>query len=156
PLVGSMQAKLLRGGAEVRPQTFPIWFWAHVALLTLALLGLGVMVWRRLTPRFEGRQVVRPLLAVVPLLLISASVSPPLTAAATSADYGLQGARPEWYILPLHSLLDIAQGFNPKLAFVGTMVIPGLILVAVLALPWLHKRPRTLTASAAVAAICVL
>jgi mono/diheme cytochrome c family protein len=99
---------------------------------------------------------MKPLFAVVPLLILSAAIPPPLTAAATTADFGNYGARPEWYILPLHTLLEAFQSKNPKLAFIGTMVIPGIILVVILGLPWFDKKPRTPTVTGAISLVAAV
>src|SRR5581483_3337445 len=48
---------------------------------------------------------------------------------------------PEWYVLTLHGLMGLAQRINPALSFMGSMAIPGLALLFVLALPWLDRRP---------------
>jgi cbb3-type cytochrome oxidase cytochrome c subunit len=43
-------------------------------------------------------------------------------------------------VLPMHGLLNLVQGRWRNLSFVGTMVIPGLVVLWLLALPWLDRR----------------
>ena len=68
--------------------------------------------------------------------------------AAVSADYASFTARPEWYILPLHQLLVLFQRLDPSFAWVGTMVVPGIVLLLVLLAPWIDVRARRGQASA--------
>jgi ubiquinol-cytochrome c reductase cytochrome b subunit len=142
PIVGPAQARLLRGGDAVSPRTLTVWYAAHVALFPVLLVGLA---WLFLTQlRRAGARWHLPgaaLTGVLVVLLVAAVAAPaPLGAEATSADYGSYAARSEWYVLPLHGLLTLVQSIRPSLAFIGTMVIPGLSLLAVLALPWLDRR----------------
>ena len=69
------------------------------------------------------------------LLLAAVAVPAPLGPPATPEHYTSYAARPEWYVLPLHGLLGLAQRINPGLAFIGTVVIPGLAVAWLLALP---------------------
>lgn len=142
PVVGSVQARLLRGGETVGPRTLSIWYRAHIALLPVALLGLAGLF---LVPlRKAGirpgipRALVGGTLAI--LLLLGVGMAAPLGAPAGPSDYGCFTARPEWYVLPLHSLLTLAQSLGPNLAFIGTVIIPGIVVLGLLALPWLDHR----------------
>src|SRR5262245_55260681 len=45
-------------------------------------------------------------------------------------------ARPEWYFLPLFQMLKYFEG---PLEIIGTLVIPGLVAIFLLALPFLDK-----------------
>jgi ubiquinol-cytochrome c reductase cytochrome b subunit len=143
PVIGPIQARLLRGGGDaVSPRTLTLWYGAHVALLPLALLllaGLFLLQARRLAGR---RLVSWPLVGgITGLLMLLTLVAPaPLGQPATTADYSSFTARSEWYVLPLHALLTLAQRISPQVAFVGTMVIPGLAVLWLLALPWLDQR----------------
>jgi ubiquinol-cytochrome c reductase cytochrome b subunit len=143
PVVGPMQARLVRGGTDaVSPQTLRAWYTAHVALFPLAfivLAGLFALPLRRaghrLTPAWG------PFVAALGvLILMSVAVPAPLGPPATAADYTSFASPPEWYVLPMHGLLNIVQGINPSLAFIGTMVLPGLVVLWLLALPWLDRR----------------
>jgi ubiquinol-cytochrome c reductase cytochrome b subunit len=142
PVVGPMQAQLLRGGDAVSPRTLNVWYTAHVALLPVLLVGLA---WLFLTQlRRAGARWRLPgaalTVALVALLMAAVGAPAPLGPEATPADYGSYAARSEWYVLPLHGLLTLAQSIRPSLAFIGTMVIPGMAVLAVLALPWLDRR----------------
>jgi len=147
PVVGAMQGNLMRGGSQVGPATLHLWYLAHVSVFLIVAFALLFAV-----PRFARRlntTVVRRnwiIGSFVVLLVVAAALKPPLGHAALSSDFTDQGARPEWYILPLHSLLVIAQTMNANMAFIGTMVIPGLALLLLIALPWIHQRESTTVA----------
>lgn len=146
PLLGSPQARLLRGGETVGPATLTVWYGAHVVLLPLVLLALmAVMVasLRRITAGpSAGRQWIGSSAGL--LLILALSLRPPLGPAATPADYGSYDAPPEWYVLPLHTLLTLFQGIRPDLAFLGTMVLPGIVVALLFALPWLERGNASL------------
>lgn len=142
PLVGPPQARLLRGGDAVSSRTLTVWYVAHIALFPMLLVGLAWLFLSQLRQAGIRWQLPREPLgaAVLALLLLVVAAPVPLGPAATPADYGSYAALSEWYVLPLHGLLSIAQGIRPDLAFVGTVVIPGLVVLALLALPWLDRR----------------
>lgn len=157
PVIGTMQGNLMRGGTEVGEPTLHLWYLAHVTIFMIVAVALSIAV-----PRLAknlGTSVWRRgwvIGAFVLLLIVCVAFRPPLGAEAGATDMSDQGARPEWYILPLHSLLVLAQSVKPEMAFIGTMVIPGLALLLLIALPWIHRREsipiaRTLGALAALA-----
>jgi len=142
PLLGPIQARLLRGGEAVGPKTLFVWYRAHIAFLPVMLLGLaGLFFWalRRAGVRLGVPYALAGGTLAI-LLLLGASVAAPLGMPAGPSDYGCFTARPEWYVLPLHSLLTLAQRLGPNLAFMGTVVIPGVVLLGLLALPWLDRH----------------
>jgi ubiquinol-cytochrome c reductase cytochrome b subunit len=142
PVVGPMQARVLRGGDAVGARTLTVWYVAHVALLPVLLAGLAWLFLSQLR-RHGMRWAVpwQPLAAVLVALLVLALAAPaPLGPEATPVDYSSYAARSEWYVLPLHGLLSIAQRIRPELAFVGTVGIPGLVVLVLLLLPWLDRR----------------
>lgn len=146
PLIGPLQGRLLRGGESVGPSTLGIWYGAHIALLPIALLllgGLMVQQMRRLKVVPGAGSVA--LTVSVGLLWMALTLKPPLGPAAAPADYGNFDARPEWYVLPLHSLLTLFQSIRPGFAFLGTMVVPGLAVAFLLLLPWLDRKTATLS-----------
>jgi quinol-cytochrome oxidoreductase complex cytochrome b subunit/cytochrome c551/c552 len=159
PVLGHAQAQLLRGGGDtVSPGTLTAWYFAHVALLPLALACLAALFlsqWRRL-----GSHATFPRAAVaaaVAVLLLAGAVLPVrLGSPGTPADYHSYTAPPEWYVLPLHALLDIAQRIGPDKAFLGTIVLPGLVVLCLLALPWLDRKPAHHPPSILVRAAVVL
>jgi ubiquinol-cytochrome c reductase cytochrome b subunit len=144
PIVGQAQGRLVRGGGDlISPRTLTLWYTAHVALLPIALGALMVLFVTQ-ARRYSGRLTV-PRLAVgatvVLILLTSVAISAPLGSAATPADYTSYTAQSEWYVLPLHALLVMAQQrIGPNMAFLGTVVLPGVVVLALLALPWLDRR----------------
>jgi ubiquinol-cytochrome c reductase cytochrome b subunit len=144
PVVGPVQAKVMRGGTEaVSPQTLNAWYVAHVALFPLALLVLAGLLLSQFR-RMSGRWVVPwgPVGAALGVLVVAAvALQVPLGPVARPADYSSYAAPPEWYILPLHGLLRLAQDrLGPNLAFLGTVVAPGLTVLFLLALPWIDPK----------------
>jgi ubiquinol-cytochrome c reductase cytochrome b subunit len=104
-----------------------------------------------------------PAAIVLGALLVAALVVPaPLGPAAGPEDYASYASPPEWYVLAMHGLLKIAQSIGPNLAFVGSMVVPGLAVLWLLALPWLDRRTvdqppsRLVAGTAAVGVAAVL
>ena len=143
PVIGEMQAKLLRAGDLVGPNTFYLWLKAHIAFLAVVTLALSILV--PLAGRKEGVSFKRVpwILGAFGLVVLAAlTLHAPLGKPAAADDFNGLATRPEWYVLPLHSLLDIAQSLNRQMAFLGTMVLPGLALLFILALPWLDRRAR--------------
>jgi quinol-cytochrome oxidoreductase complex cytochrome b subunit len=139
PIVGEAQGNLIRGGATVGEHTLRLWHLAHVGIFSVVCLVLLFAV-----PTF-ARRVGTTLLrakwiAGSLLLLVTFGFLPsPLGDVATAMDFSDQNARPEWYILPLHSLLVFVNDRQIP-AFIGTMLIPGLVLIILVLLPWIHRR----------------
>jgi quinol-cytochrome oxidoreductase complex cytochrome b subunit len=143
PVIGPIQARLLRGGGDaVSPRTLTLWYTAHVMLLPLALVLLAALFMLHARRNADRGLTTWPVVGgITALLLLLALVAPaPLGSPASPADYSSFTARSEWYVLPLHALLTLAQRLSPQVAFVGTMVIPGLAVLWLLALPWLDQR----------------
>ncbi len=140
PVVGVAQANLMRGGPSVGPATLHLWFVFHIAVFTVALIALLVTI--PVLAKKLGLTLNKVAWVVAPLavaILASALLKAPLGNPASAADYNDFTALPEWYILPLHSLLTLSQSVSPGMAFVGTMVIPALAILLLIALPWLDK-----------------
>ena len=140
PVVGVAQANLMRGGTSVGPATLHLWFFFHIAAFTLAMVALLILI--PVLAKKLGLTLNKLAWIVAPLavaIVASAVLRAPLGNPASAADYGDFIARPEWYILPLHSLLTLSQSVSPSMAFVGTMVIPGIAMLLLIALPWLDK-----------------
>jgi quinol-cytochrome oxidoreductase complex cytochrome b subunit/cytochrome c551/c552 len=141
PVVGEAQGNLMRGGASVGENTLHLWYVAHVGLfmaLSLVLLFVIPMLAKKVGETVKNFTWIFG--AFIAVLVMAIILRAPLGHPAGLADYTDSGARPEWYILPLHSLLVLAQNLNPKMAFVGTMLIPGLAVLLLFALPWIHRR----------------
>jgi quinol-cytochrome oxidoreductase complex cytochrome b subunit/cytochrome c2 len=143
PIVGPAQGRLVRGGgAEVSGRTLTAWYDAHVVALPLLLAAVVALLVAAL--RRAGTRLAPPKTgsaAVIFVVLLAATVLPaPLGPAATPDDFHSFAAESEWYVLPLHSLLVLAQGIRPDLAFLGTVLLPGAALGILLALPWIDRK----------------
>jgi len=137
PLAGPMQGRLVRGGTEtVSPSTLRAWYVAHIALFPVALAALAglflLQVRGRRRPRIPWRAVG---LVVAVLVVMGLALPAPLGPPATPRDYTSYSSPPEWYVLPLHGLLRVAQGIGPSFTFIGTVVVPGLVALWLLLLP---------------------
>jgi len=140
PLIGPLQANLIRGGASVGPQTLGIWFPAHVVALTILAIVISVVVARRLKGQGLKKRILWNFFYILLLTTFFALTKRPQAGpVATSADFGNYNAAPEWYIMAMHELLGFANNINPSLGFVATMVIPGLIFALVLFAPWIDR-----------------
>ncbi|GIW88996.1 MAG: hypothetical protein KatS3mg108_3320 [Isosphaeraceae bacterium] len=174
PLIGPTLQKLLVGGSEYGNQTLTRFYTLHVAVLPALLVGLLVIhialfrkhgvthppQTRDLIDRFWPKQVFFDTVAITLVVAIVAGLTLweqfrghgiPLDAPAdpASSDYP---ARPEWYFLSLFQLLNQLplwlQGFSlsaSQIEVLGTVVIPGTILLILVLLPFLDRLfPRRL------------
>jgi mono/diheme cytochrome c family protein len=66
----------------------------------------------------------------------------PLEKEATAANLDGYSAVSEWYVLPLHALTILPPFDNVKLEPVATVVLPGLLVGAMIALPFLDLNPE--------------
>jgi ubiquinol-cytochrome c reductase cytochrome b subunit len=180
PVAGALVAELLAGGPDVGALTLTRWYAIHVLVLPPVFLGLvaaHLALMRRhgisgpVRPKpgpsepFFPYQAARDLTvaAAVGVLLAALAwhgapaLEPP--ADPTSSDYI---PRPEWYFLGLFQLLKYFPG---RLEVVGAIVIPGVVVTALLLLPWLDRgrsrawrdrRPVLGGLAAALAAIATL
>jgi nitric oxide reductase subunit C len=143
PVVGPAIAGIVRGGSStISVATLRAWYAAHVALLPLGLLACALLFLHQF--RRGGARLRLPRLATG-LTLLGLGVlavalpmrhGPP----ATEADLVSYTAQSEWYVVAMHELLVLAQGIRPDLAFLGTVVAPGLAVAFTLALPWLDRK----------------
>lgn len=152
PVVGPALQRVV-GGDDYGNQTLTRFYGLHVGILPVvmvACLAVHVALFRKhgvTTPRgvtgsgrFWPEQLFRDtaaafvvfgLLALLVVCRGGADLDAP--ADPTSADYP---ARPEWYFLALFQML---KAFPGKLEVVGTVIIPGMIMTALLLLPLLDK-----------------
>jgi ubiquinol-cytochrome c reductase cytochrome b subunit len=156
PVFGDQVAALLRGGFDLGALTLGRWYAAHVFLLPACLAGFvvahlflmrrhgisGPIAVQAGEPRpFYPYHALKDTIAmavVFALLLTAAYAIPaPLDAIADPSD-ATYVPRPEWYFLSLFQLLKYFPG---PLEPVATIVIPGVIVVALFALPFLDRRP---------------
>jgi ubiquinol-cytochrome c reductase cytochrome b subunit len=156
PIFGEQIAGVMRGGASLGALTLLRWYSAHVFLLPAALIGFVVAhiyLMRRhgisgpITEQPGERQPFYPyqafkdtvaMAAAFALLLTFAlTVRVPLDPIADPTD-ATYIPRPEWYFLSLFQLLKYFPG---PLEPVATVVIPGLVVSALLLLPFLDRGP---------------
>jgi ubiquinol-cytochrome c reductase cytochrome b subunit len=156
PLFGEQVASLMRGGVDLGALTLLRWYTAHVFLLPAAVAGF-VLAHLYLMRRHGISGAVRPvdgparpfypyqalkdtvaMAAVFALLLTFAlTVRIPLDSIADPSD-ATYVPRPEWYFLSLFQLLKYFPG---PLEPIATVVIPGLVVGALLLLPFLDRGP---------------
>ena len=153
---GEYVAGILRGGDTLGALTLVRWYAAHVFLLPAAVILLivaHVALMRRhgisgpVTPSSAPSRPFYPYhamkdtiaaAAVFAALLALAMSSPaPLDAIADPTDASYV-PRPEWYFLGLFQLLKYFSGPLEPLA---TIVIPALVVLALLALPFIDRHP---------------
>jgi ubiquinol-cytochrome c reductase cytochrome b subunit len=158
PWMGSWLQSFLQGGTEYGSLTLTRFYSAHVGLFPATLVTLVVFhvaLFRKhgVTPAaradltkvdsFYPKQLLFDVsagLGVLAVLFVLATREhgAPLDAPADPAsDYP---ARPEWYFLSLFQLLKYFEG---PLEVVGTLVIPGLVALYLVALPLLDRAPGT-------------
>lgn len=165
PLVGEYVADVMRGGSILGALTLGRWYAAHVFLLPASLLlfvvahialmrrhGIsgpvdsGPLAKGGARPLAQGKpfypyHAIKDTLvvsAVFALLITLAFVAPAhLDEIANPADASYV-PRPEWYFLGLFQLLKYFPG---PLEPVATMVIPGLAVGFLVALPFLDRGP---------------
>lgn len=148
PVIGSAQQQFLRGGANVGGNTLSLWYFAHIAIFAFLALVILILLGKRLR---AVREIGPASLAAVGtgaviVIFLTLFVAPPLGLAATQMDYTSFAAAPEWYVVPMHGLLSLSQSIGPSLGYIGTFVIPGLLVLFLLTLPWTGKRISAKTA----------
>ncbi len=187
PVIGPYVLQLVRGGEEVSPFTLTRFYSLHVIILPAALaalLAIHLTLIRRhgITPPWrpcgtapeqwhlgeEGAQglsffpyqavkdSVAIFVVVVVVFALAVALGAPLEGKAdpTSSSYV---PRPDWYFLGLQHLLRIFQG---KWQILGTFVIPNLIVVGLVILPWMDRntarRIRSRPVALSVGGVCVI
>ena len=155
PWIGIPLERLVRGGTDIGTLTVSRFFVAHVFLLPAAIFGFiaaHVYLFRKAgaagppTPPepstvepFFPRQVVMDvtcgLLIIGSVGFLSILWPASLGPEANPADTRFL-PRPEWYYIPVFQWLKYWEG---SLAFVGIVVIPGLLAVLFAGLPFLDR-----------------
>jgi ubiquinol-cytochrome c reductase cytochrome b subunit len=154
PFIGEYVADVMRGGTALGALTLGRWYSAHVFLLPAAMLlfvvshialmrrhGISgpLRVHEGLTRPFYPWHAIKDTLVIAGVfaLLLTFAVKLPATLddIANPADASYV-PRPEWYFLGLFQLLKYFPG---PLEPVATMVIPGLIVGFLLALPFVDR-----------------
>ena len=159
PFVGNPLKSLLRGGTEMGTLTLSRFFVLHVFMIPafiFAFVGLHIYFFRQAGAAgpidedpFEPKQASEPfyprqlMLDIAFALLILAGLGvlahyAPMELGPKANPADTQYVpRPEWYYLPVFQWLKYWRG---PLAVVGILVIPGLIALLFLALPFLDRR----------------
>jgi ubiquinol-cytochrome c reductase cytochrome b subunit len=156
PVVGEQVASVLRGGTHLGALTLGRWYAAHVFLLPACLVifllaHIALMRRHGISGPLRGRESATVpfypwhaikdtlMMAAVFALLLTFAVKFPahLDEIANPADASYI-PRPDWYFLSLFELLKYFPGpYEP----VATLVIPGLIVGFLIALPFLDRGP---------------
>ena len=158
PLLGESIKRLMRGGTDMGTLTISRFFVAHVFLIPaciFALLASHLFLFRTAGPAgpvtehpfqptqkpelFYPRQILMDL-ALTALLIIGLGclaflVPVQLGPAANPAD-AQYIPRPEWYYLPIFQWLKYWHG---AASVVGVLVIPSILALAVVAVPFLDR-----------------
>ncbi len=158
PWIGEGMKRLVRGGTEMGTLTISRFFVAHVFLLPafiFALVASHIFLFRKAgaagpvdedpyhpkqkADLFYPRQVLMDLsltaLLIVGLGLLCFFVPLQLGPPANPAD-AQYIPRPEWYYLPIFQWLKYWHGAG---AIVGVLVVPTVLVVAILAVPFLDR-----------------
>jgi ubiquinol-cytochrome c reductase cytochrome b subunit len=154
PVIGDAIAGLLRGGDTIGALTLTRWYAMHVLVLP-SLLALLTLVHLYLMRRqgisgpvteqpgesraFFPEQAARDLTMAIAVGVLMAALAwqgaPALEAPADPAANNYV-PRPDWYFLGLFQLLKYFPG---KLEVIGALVLPGVVLTLLAALPWLDR-----------------
>jgi ubiquinol-cytochrome c reductase cytochrome b subunit len=154
PVVGPYLTRLLGGEGAIGVVTFARFYGLHVLLLppaTIFLVVLHVFLVRKhgvaplpgdeLRPRkkFYPQQVFKDTVAIFAafavLFLMAAAVRVPLEQLADPTDTSYT-PRPEWYFLFLFQTLKL---FSGPLEVVGSVVLPGLAVLALILVPFIDR-----------------
>lgn len=154
PFVGQDLLILIRGGEEVGALTLTRFYAIHVMILPAALMALiaihlylvrrhhiaGPVIPQKGEPQpFFPNQLFKDVVVVIvgigAMFLLATLFPPGLEAPADPAGTDFT-PRPEWYFLGLYELLKIMPaGWE----LVATAVVPGLVTLGMLFLPWLDR-----------------
>lgn len=154
PVVGESLMTLVRGGLEVGALTLTRFYAVHIMVLPVALMaltGFHLYLVRRLHiagpvvpqkgkpvpfyPTQLFRDAVVVLVGIGILFTLALGFKPELTSVADPSRVDFS-PRPEWYFLGLYELLKLMP---PQLEVLGTVIIPGMVTVGMLLLPWLDR-----------------
>jgi ubiquinol-cytochrome c reductase cytochrome b subunit len=160
PVLGPQLREVLVGGADLGGPTLIRFYVLHVLVMPGALaLALLLHLWliqrhgiappgRHVDdpgepgpayhPHHTWKEVVVSLAVAGALFWLAAKEGAPLEAEASGADKAYD-PRPDWYFLWLFQLLKVFEG---RLEILGTFVIPNLMLLGFLALPFLDRNPE--------------
>ncbi len=154
PLLGPYLTRLLGGSGGIGVVTFARFYGLHVLLLppaTLFLIALHIYLVRKhgvapapgdealprqqFFPRQVFKDTVAIFLAFAVLFLVAVIVRVPLEQLADPTDT-TYNPRPEWYFLFLFQTLKL---FTGPLEIVGSVVLPGAAVLALILVPFLDR-----------------
>jgi quinol-cytochrome oxidoreductase complex cytochrome b subunit len=137
PLAGTTLADVARGGDAIGATTLARFHFLHVALLPLALLALLGWQRRLLQPLPAAPLAEAGAAGGVALAIVAAAAFVRLRVGAV-AEPGDPGFAPfpEWHMVWLNQLLHLCSG---SLELLATAVVPGLLAMALLAIPQLER-----------------
>ena len=145
PVVGGMQADMLRGGPTFGAATLPRFYALHVAALPLILVILVLVGFRDSLDRAakaSGPWLIPACgLITIAVWVIAASFRAPLEPRAAAADTEYV-PRPEWYFLWLFQFGKYVHGFQ----WVESALLPALGVGTLMLLPEIRTSRRLRTA----------
>lgn len=158
PVIGDSLTHLLLGGPEVGAATLTNFYGLHIAVIPLAIVGIvSAHIWRirkdKITvprkidiapekekvttiPHLISIEFVFAIVWIAILIAWSAFVNAPLEEAANPI-HSPNPAKAAWYFMGFQELL---MHFHPVF---GALIIPGLGLAALLAIPYLNRDMNT-------------
>src|SRR5579859_2629394 len=170
PVLGPYLTRLLGGVGGVGVVTFARFYGMHVLLLppaTLLLIGLHIYLVRKhgvapavddalrpqkkFFPEQAFRDTVAVFVAFAILFTMAVVVRVPLEQLADPTDTTYI-PRPEWYFLFLFQTLKL---FNGPLEIVGSVVLPGLAVLALILIPFIDRSQMVKVTRRTVAISCV-
>ena len=141
PVVGGMQADMLRGGSTFGAATLPRFYALHVAALPLVLVILVLVGFKDALERAAraGGAWLIPACGLIAIAawVVAASFSAPLEPRAAAADTEYV-PRPEWYFLWLFQFGKYVHGFQ----WVESALLPAIGIGTLMLLPELKTTLR--------------
>jgi len=162
PLIGYAVANFLRGGEQLGAVTLMRFYVLHVFVLPILIFVLVVWHIRQVhilgvtpawvkvgqedeipkTQRLHPDQTARigfgAILLMALLLFLSIKFPAPLEPRANPLDAAYK-PHPDFYVLWLHELLKL---FPPQLEFIGSFVLPSLLVILLLVVPFIERNPE--------------
>jgi ubiquinol-cytochrome c reductase cytochrome b subunit len=149
PVVGGMQADMLRGGSTFGAATLPRFYALHVAALPIVLVIFVLLGFRDALERAAraGGTWLIPACGLITIAawVMAANVQAPLEPRAAAADTDYV-PRPEWYFLWLFQFGKYVHGFQ----WVESALLPALGVGTLMILPELRTSLKQRAAGVAV------
>ncbi len=147
PLIGDAVMRILQGGAEMGIKTLNRFYIWHILWIPLGIKGITPPKTRtdeqgEPDKPFFPYQAMKDFIgmAVLTLLLIVLAVTAGAgVGAPADPNTTTFVPRPEWYFFPLYQLLRIFEG---SLEVIGGVVLPGLLILGMILLPFFDKNPE--------------